>query len=713
MNLDEALVTFTEEGFELLDEMEEVLLNLDAVSDPTENFNALFRVAHTIKGSAGIFKLKHISEFTHVVESLFDQLREKKLIVDDEIISLLLKCTDYLKSLVTLVENGILECTADLADVGDGLLHKLTVYEGVSRTQNDVSCKNIIGIGGNKREQYSWHISLRFGENALRDGLDPLSSINFLTTLGEIEDLIVLDDAIPGFDEFDPETFYLGYEINFLSSQDRETIESAFEFVRENSTIKIVPMGNKSAEYIERIEKLPEGEFRLGDILVECGVITPSELVEALKQQKVDSSKGSVVPLGEVLIMERMAEPSVVKAALDKQNQRRIQKLNESLSIRVNTENLNGHVNLIGELINASASVVLRATQMGDSKLDELTAIMDRLVEEVRDSALHLRMVQVGPTFNKFKRMVRDLSESLNKKIDIVFEGMETEVDKTIIEKISDPLMHLVRNSIDHGIEPPEVRLQQGKSECGTLYLNAKHDSGFIIIEISDDGAGLNRDHILNSAIKKGLADNNQKLTDQNIYDFIFKPGFSTTDVVTDISGRGVGMDVVKQNITDLSGTIALENNPGKGLRFQIRLPLTLAIIDGFRVSVDDNSYIIPLNLIHECLEMDEVKNGIDEGRDRMNLRGEILPFVRLRKLFSVSSEPPIRESVVVVNNGGSKIGVIVDHLLGEFLTVLKPLGVLFNRLHYVSGSAILNSGEVALVLNVPGLVQQVAILKK
>ncbi|HEX6733753.1 MAG TPA: chemotaxis protein CheA, partial [Azonexus sp.] len=338
------------------------------------------------------------------------------------------------------------------------------------------------------------------------------------------------------------------------------------------------------------------------------------------------------------------------------------------------------------------------------SDLVEATSILSRLVENIRDSALQLRMVQIGDTFNRFNRVVRDVSKELGKEIELVISGAETELDKTVVEKIGDPLMHLVRNSLDHGIEPTAVRLERGKPACGRVSLNAYHDSGSIVIEIADDGGGLNRAKITAKAIERGIIQPGDTLSEHEAINLIFEPGFSTVDKVSNLSGRGVGMDVVRRNIQSLRGAIDVTSVEGQGTTFTIRLPLTLAIIDGFLVGVDKAAYVIPLDTVVECIE---VKNQ-PADRNFLNLRGEALPFIRLREVFEIPGALPPRESIVVVQFAGQRAGIVVDQLMGEFQTVIKPLGAMFRHLRGIGGSTILGSGEVALILDVAALVHTV-----
>ena len=358
----------------------------------------------------------------------------------------------------------------------------------------------------------------------------------------------------------------------------------------------------------------------------------------------------------------------------------------------------------MGELITASAGASLIAGRVGNVELQECNSQVAALVEAVRDSTLQLRMVRIGATFGRFRRVVHDVSRSLGKDIEQVVRGEDTELDKTVVEKIGDPLTHLVRNAMDHGIEPADVRLARGKPARGTITLDARHESGHIVIEVGDDGGGLDRDRILAKAIERGIIEPGRQLSDADIFRLIFEPGFSTAQQVTDLFGRGVGMDVVRRNIEALRGTVSVDSRPGSGTTITVRLPLTLAIIDGFQVAVGRALFVLPLDMVDECVAFTAV-----DGHNYTDLRGQVLPFLRLRELFGLPGEPGARENIVVVRHGQARIGLVVDTLLGETQAVIKPLSSVFGQVRGISGSSILGSGEVALILDVPALMERAA----
>lgn len=710
MNLDQALQTFIVESRELLADMENALLSIEHAETKTEMVNAIFRAAHTIKGSAGLFGLDHIVAFTHVVESVLDQVRDGDIDIADRLIILLLSCCDHIGALVDTAESGQLEADPATTAQGAPLLDQLNIYLNSTKSASSLVEVKLtdaqpypekIERGNTPNDQDHWHISLRFGPDVLRNGMDPLSFIHYLAKLGTIIGMVTLVDTIPDYDEMDPEACYLGFEIAFDSAAEKTAIENVFEFVRDDCSIRILSPQSKVSEYIKLIETMPEQAERLGELLMRCGVITEHELNLALHVQSGDDAPAQQI--GAILVEQGRLQPAVLDAALTKQTQVKETKAQENRSIRVDADKLDHLINLVGELIIAGASVNMIARRAHNAELAECTSILSGLVEEVRDSALQLRMVKIGATFNRFQRVVHDVSREIGKDIALEVSGEDTELDKTVVEKIADPLTHLVRNSMDHGIEPAEQRLAQGKPVRGTVRLNAYHDSGSIVIEVSDDGGGLKRDRIVAKAIERGLIEAGNSLTDSEIYNLIFEPGFSTAEQITNLSGRGVGMDVVKRNIIALRGSVGIHSEEGVGTTVSVRLPLTLAIINGFMVELGKSVFVIPLDMIEECVEF-----SAEPGHDYTNLRGQVLPFIRLRELFDIPGAVTKRESIVVVNYGGKRAGLVVDTLLGEFQTVIKPLGKVFNKVKCISGSTILGSGEVALILDVSALFNKI-----
>jgi len=747
---DDSLQIFATEAEDLLGVAEQALLNLDDLEneeDTIDGVNDLFRTFHTIKGAAGLFGLNDIVEFTHVVESVLGKVREGSIKVDEDMVSLFLLSRDHLENLVSHALSGEEGLSEPLKETDDKLLVDLNRYLNITspdaptespQANTPIQVNPTISVNASGVENKNWHISLRFGVNALRNGMDPASFIGYLSKLGEIKNVTLIEDAIPHWQEFDAESCYLGFEISLLAPDtNKEALEEVFEFVQDDCKISILPPNSHINDYIKMIEELPEEDMRIGDILVACGALTNLEKDNVLNVQDsmADQATGAdnaVPPLGQVAVGQHVVQQEVVDAAVKKQGEAKKQKVNAQQTIRVNALKLESLVNLVGELVIGSANSELNARRLADAELNEAMENLVRLVEEVRDTALGLRMVQIGETFNRYKRVVREVSLDTGKEIELKISGAETELDKTLIEKIGDPLMHLVRNAIDHGIESPEKRMEVGKSAKGVVNLDAFHDSGSIVIQIRDDGGGLSKSKILKKALEKGLIQENHQLTDQEIYRLIFEAGFSTAEKISNLSGRGVGMDVVRKNIEALRGQVEIESEEGKGSSISIRLPLTLAIIDGFQVRVGDAQYIVPLDMVDECIELDESQRGRDGQANYVNLRGEILPFMYLRDLFGIKEKHTVtgdyfnellhenpsdsqtdkpegdRDNIVVVRFGGKKAGFVVDELLGEHQTVIKPLGRVFQNLKGISGATILGSGEVAMIIDIAEMVSRV-----
>lgn len=721
------LQTFVAESRELLSAMEDALLQLEKRPDDPEPLNAVFRAAHTIKGSAGMFGFDAMVDFTHVIENVLSDLRSGAVTVDTALIALLLSCGDHCLALIESIDAGDDSPAPGLLDAGLALAEQLGAYlapasevaepeaakflQTIGHAQHEAEVET---LGGPSVSSDTWHISLRFGKDVLRNGMDPLSFLRYLGTLGDIETVETLFDTMPDAAAMDPESCYVGLEIAFRGAVDKQTLENVFEFVQDDCAIHILPPRSRVLDYIQLIESLPEEKVRLGELLVNSGALTRRELEDGLRMQQslsagkgVDTAPADQHKLGEILVGQGVVQDELIDAALNKQRVVKEHKTLENSFVRVHAAKLDELITLVGELVIAGAGTRLLAQRAGNVELIESTLSAEGLVEQIRDCALKLRMVPIGETFTRFNRVVRDLGRELGKDIDLVLSGAETELDKSMIERISDPLMHLVRNALDHGIEAPQVRALRGKPATGKLYLNAYHDSGSIVIEVGDNGAGLDRGKIFARAIERGLVKADQDLSDQDVFKLIMEPGFSTANAVTNVSGRGMGMDVVRRNVEALRGSVTIYSATGEGTTVVIRMPLTLAIIDGFLVGVGRATYVVPLDAVVECMELSAADRAAIQQRSFINLRDEVLPLLRVRDVFEASGEPGRRENIVVVHCGGQRAGLVVDALLGEFQTVIKPLGKLFERLGGISGSTILGNGEVALILDVAALVQR------
>jgi two-component system chemotaxis sensor kinase CheA len=708
MGMDLALRTFITEARDLLAEMEEALLDADRRGASSERINAIFRVAHTIKGSAGLFGLETIVGFTHAVESVLDAVREGGMPLAPGLVQLLLACADHVGAQVGAVEAGEPGAEMALAPAGAALLAQLHAWApgaaepmpvALAAARAAPEVERVHSDDGARRNDH-WHISLSFGRDVLRNGMDPSSFIRYLGTIGHVVAIATLVDDMPAAADMDPESCYLGFEIAFDCDKDKAAIEAVFEFVHDDCAIRILAPHSKTSAYLALIGDLPLHAERLGEMLVATGCVTQRELDQALRlQAEARQDNAASQRLGSILVERGAAPPQLVEAALAQQRPAADAKARENRSVRVSADKLDRLINLVGELIIAGARTSLMAQRLRDAPLHESTEVLSALVEEVRDSALQLRMVKIGATFNRFQRVVHDVAREIGKEIVLEVSGEEAELDKIVVERIGDPLTHLVRNAVDHGIEAVDLRLARGKPAQGTVRLDAFHDGGNIVIEVSDDGGGLQRKRILAKAIERGLVEPDQKLDDNEILNLVFEPGFSTAGAVTALSGRGVGMDVVKRSVEALRGSIAIASIEGKGTTVTVRLPLTLAVIDSFLVSVGGTVFVIPIDLIDECVAFSSAP-----GHDYTDLRGAVLPFIRLRTLLSIAGPAPRRESIVVVRHAGMRAGLVVDGLLGQFQTVIKPLSPMFAGVQCISGSTILGGGEVALILDIPAL---------
>ena len=521
-------------------------------------------------------------------------------------------------------------------------------------------------------------------------GLDPAQLFRELAQFGTMSALEVQTDRLPELAEMDPEVCYLSWNVRLETEESLAKIEAVFDFVRDGSDLTI---SEESAPQKEEYQ-------RIGEILVAQGAVSQEQIEAGLAKQK---------PLGEILVDNKVVSPQQVDKALTKQSQ---MKKGEAASIRVDTEKIDKLINLVGELVITQSMI----TDLGEKftptqlpLLQERIVQLERNTRELQERVMSIRMLPIGTAFNRFPRLVRDLAGKSGKKIQLTLSGEETELDKTLIEAIGDPLTHLVRNSADHGLELPADRVAAGKPEQGTIHLNAYHDGGSICIVVEDDGRGLNRQKIVAKALEKGIISEGESLTDDEAWLLIFRPGFSTADKITDVSGRGVGMDVVKRNIEALGGSVAIQSTEGKGSRLTLKLPLTLAIIDGMTVRVGKESYIIPLLSVTESIRPKpaDLQTVVGKG-EVVNLRGEWVPMVRLYEVFDVSPEytDPSQALLVIVEAEGKRVAIFVDELTGQQQVVIKSLEQNYKKVEGISGATILGDGQVAVILDIPGLVK-------
>ena len=712
---------FFEEAGDHLAVVEEGLLELEQHPEDLDLLNKIFRSAHSIKGTSGMFGFNAVAQFTHKMETLLDLLRNGQKVVTLQIADLLLKSTDCLKTLIDAAKSG--------SPVDDETVQRLTVELASASTagsqptaQAPPASTTAPAQTGSQGHVYS--IAWTPPDWLFQRGLDPLQIFKELANLGTLSQVTVDTAKLPDLAVMDPEKCYLSWTMKLETVKARQVVDAVFEFVHEDSVLTITEevtgkkVGGRGEERLSSQEASAsphpapgtfpgsEGEPKpLGEILVETGVVSRETLDHALAQQK---------RVGEILVEQHAATPQQISQALQKQQDNAVhaKKGTETASIRVDTDKIDKLINLVGELVitqSMLSDLGARFEMSQISVLLERMAQLERNTREIQERVMSIRMLPIGTAFSRFPRLVRDLSAKAGKKIQLVLSGEETELDKTVIESIGDPLTHLVRNSADHGLETPEERLDNNKPELGTIRLNAFHEGGNICITVEDDGRGLNRDKILAKAVKQGLIGENEKLSDDQIWSLIFKPGFSTAEKVTDVSGRGVGMDVVKRNIEGLGGTVKIKTVLGKGTVFTLKLPLTLAIIEGMTVRVGTDTYIVPLLSILESIQpkAGAMKTVVGKG-ELINVRSTYLPMMRLYDVFCLQPEytDPTKAILLILETEGERVAVMVDEILGQQQVVIKSMEQNFRKVAGVAGATILGDGTVGFILDVRGLIE-------
>jgi len=697
--IEQHIVTYREEAYELLTELETSLLELEEVPTDEELIGRVFRAMHTIKGSGAMFGFDEIAGFTHEVETVFDLVRNGRITVSKPLLNLTLRARDHIKSLLDASVSGeeTDQSTGESIIAGLRQLIPSSVGEKVQEV-----VQNLSAPASGDEPQKTWRIRFRPFPEVLLSGTKPLGLINELRELGACH-VVAHTANIPPLDEINPEMCYLHWDIILTTTRDMDAIKDVFIFIEDDCELKIDLIDDGAAGNVDQDYK------KLGDILVERGDLSQVEMQKILGLQK---------RFGELAIAVGALTPDKLESALVEQqhvkNVRQERATQESASsIRVPAEKLDLLVNLVGELVTVQAHLSQTAALQGNADFASIAEEVERLTNDLRDTALNIRMLPIGTTFSKFKRLVRDLSQELGKEIEMETEGAETELDKTVIERLNDPLVHLIRNSIDHGIEMPEVRQAAGKPALGTVHLGAEHSGDSVLITIRDDGAGLNKHAIRAKAIERGLIATTAELSDKEIYNLIFAPGFSTAAAVTNISGRGVGMDVVKKAIEALRGSIDISSVQGAGSIITLKIPLTLAIIESLLVRIGQNHFVMPLSSVEECIELtrDDIKES--HGRNLANVRGAIVPYIPLRERFGITDSRPDIEQIVITNFHGARVGFVVDSVIGEHQTVIKSLGRLYRDVKSISGATILGDGTVALILDMGLLLQSVEALEQ
>ncbi|MGO7183406.1 chemotaxis protein CheA [Rhizobium brockwellii] len=665
------VAVFRTEAAECLEAIEAGLLDLTHQLDNKDLVDAVFRGLHTLKGSGAMFGFEALAAFTHHCETAFDRVRKGEVAATSELVAAVLAAQDHMRALVDQPD-------ADHGDTGHKLLAQLQAAVGGKEAAPAAASAAVAAPAAVReaaaKKKNSWRIRFSLPANSMANGTNPLGLLDELRDLGECT-VRANTSAIPPLDALAPTELHISWDVTLTSEQDRSAIDDVFIFVLDDMELSVEEIGGQAAATAAPVE---EKAAPAAVAAVSAAPASPTAVPEFRPVEAVPAKREA---------------PTAVSQAKAAEN------------VRVPAERLDELMDRVGELVIAQSRLSQLASASADIALRSVSEEIERLSGELRDTMMVLRMVPVATLFSRFRRLVHDLARETGKVIELVTEGESTEVDKTVIERLADPLVHLVRNSIDHGLETPADRLASGKTEAGTVTLSARQAGGEVIISIKDDGRGINRERVRAKAESSGLIQPGQPLSDSELLQLIFAPGFSTAAAITNLSGRGVGMDVVKKTVEALRGAIDIVSVPGQGSEVSLRIPLTLAIIDGLLVRVGSGRYVIPLSAVEECLELSLEEDLRSRGRSFISLRDSLVPFLRLRDLFRTGTKPDVHQKVVVISTGTERVGLVVDQIIGDHQTVIKSMSKLHNNVATFSGATILGDGSVALILDVGHLV--------
>jgi two-component system chemotaxis sensor kinase CheA len=650
--------SFQEEAREILVDLEAALLELNENSSDMELVGRVFRALHTIKGSGAMFGFDDLAAFTHNLETAFDEVRNGRLAITPEMIDLTLAALDQIRAMVeedaeTPTANPaarakILAKVKQLAGEPSEKSSDQPAGEKTAATTSSPEAKS-----GQERE---WHIRFAPGPEMMRNGANPLLLLRELGQLGGLS-IKASMEAVPPLNELNPERCYVSWEMVLATAAGQDALRDVFIFVEDTCELVIEPA---------------------------------SEPVENVAQSAANENDTTAKAL------EEKRTPSGGRRTYDKHD--------NATSLRVPAAKLDQLVDLVGELVTVQARLSELSARRDDSEVTAVSEEIERLTSSLRDNSMNIRMLPIRATFEKFRRLVHDLARELDKDVELTIEGAETELDKTVIDQLSEPLMHLIRNSMDHGIETAQLRAERGKRPTANIHLSARHAGASVLIGVADDGGGIDAEAVRQRAVERGLIAADAQLTESETFNLLFQPGFSTAKQVTDISGRGVGMDVVRKSIENLRGTVEVTSKPGEGTTVTLRLPLTLAIIDGLLVSVANAYFVLPVGSVLECIELTHKDIEKANGKHLVDVRGELIPYIRLREQFNIHTELPEIEQIMIVETSAGRYGFVVDQVLGDHQTVIKNLGRFYRHVQEVSGATILGNGMVALILDVERL---------
>ena len=665
MNISDPTETFRQEARELLDQLEAGLLDLEQDPSNADLINSAFRALHTIKGSGAMFGFTAVAEFVHEFETAFDQVRKGKSQANAALIGVALDAKDHIHLLIESPEAEI--------DGGEVILANLrAIIAGVAPSASATALDSLMpaerpAAPAKPAGKSVWRLEFYLPPDALLYGTNPLLLLDELAQIGPTS-VTALTGRIPDLTSLDPEVPHVGWRVDIEAEDPTAAIDDVFLFLRDHMDLTL---------------------SRLDEVDTE-----PAPGVQTADVTEADAASATLYPMSQSPTPKPKSgggADTADRAAAS--------------SLRVPAERLDELMDRVGELVIAQARLSQIASLSSDTALKTIAEELERLSSGLRDTTMGIRMVPIGTLFGRFRRLIHDLSGELGKQIEFITSGEDTELDKTMIERLADPLVHLIRNSVDHGLETAEKRLAAGKPAKGVVRLSAVYSGAEVAISVSDDGAGLNTARIRAKAEENGLIVPDAKLTEQELHHLIFAPGFSTAKEVTSLSGRGVGMDVVKRTIDGLRGTIDVTSKPGEGSTMTLRLPLTLAIIDGMLVRVGNGRYTIPLAAVEECVELPEGIEARAKGRNFLDIRGALVPYLRLREVFGTTTGPEPHQKVVIVSSGEGRVGLVVDQIIGNNQTVIKQLSKLHSGIKSFSGATILGDGTVALILDTAHLV--------
>lgn len=689
LNKDNLYLIFIEESREIVTSLEADLLDLEKNMQDQELINQIFRGVHTLKGSSGMVEYSILTDFTHELENVLSRVRAGELKVSQKLISIFLQSADTIKKLVETQPNGVNSKVKETVIKGIEILKK---YQGIEIAEAPV--ENYPSDMKDNFDEKRIRIVMKFSPDIYLTGTDPLMLIRELAEYGEIDKIKCDTGALPAIEKIHHDKFYLSWDIMLRTTKPFSAIDNIFIFVKDENSITLEDI---SAKFVDGID-IRYADRKLGEILEEEGIIEQKDFEDAIRGQK---------KAGEILLEKNKVDSDVLDDVLKKQQKSKDLKI--STTIRVDTGKLDKLVNLVGEMVIGVArmSQLIASTSLAHNRdVNDTSESLERISRDVQEQVMRVRMIPIEATFRRFQRVVRDMAGDLGKKINLYMTGTETELDKTVIEKIDDPLKHLIRNSVDHGIETPEERIRKGKPVEGSIWLRAYQQEGKIIIEVEDDGYGIDRDAVLRKAFENGLY-RGAEVTDQEVYGFIMMPGFSTSEKITEISGRGVGLDIVKKNIEGLRGNIEIYSEKGAGTLFRIKLPLTLAIIEGMKVSVGSQIITVPLLSIVEAVKPNDDSVKTIEGRGEvMEFRGEFLPFIRLYEILGFETEikNPVDGLIMIIEGHSRKIALMVDDVIGQQQAVIKSLDANYKQIEGTSGATILGDGMISIILDVHGI---------